>query len=75
MQLANVALVENRLGAQLRDGAPGPVGIVSHHRGFGPETWAYLEELLSMLAHHPAVRFVRARDIFIPNDPELPMTR
>jgi hypothetical protein len=67
-RLADVALMENRLGGQLQRGAPGPACIVSHHLDFTPETWAYVEELLSMLANHPAVSFVRARDIFFPDD-------
>ncbi len=35
-----------------------PTGLLSHHLDFDAAAWAFLDELLARLAHHPAVRFV-----------------
>jgi hypothetical protein len=34
-----------------------PTGILTHHRDMDPMFWSFLEELLSRLRTHPAVRF------------------
>jgi len=53
------AEIERRLG-----GDPEPVGIMTHHLVHDDQSWALLDELLPLLAKHPAVRWPPVTALF-----------
>ena len=53
------AETERRLGGDAE-----PIGILTHHLVHGEETWAVLEEVLALIAKHPAVAWPAIADLF-----------
>jgi hypothetical protein len=41
-----------------------PIGILSHHLVMDEDGWRFLDQLLAMLARHPATRLCAADDLF-----------
>ncbi len=41
-----------------------PFGLLTHHLDHDAETWAFLDEILGLLAAHPAVRWTEAGALF-----------
>lgn len=44
-----------QIDQRLRDSSPEPVGLLTHHLVHDEEIWVWTEELLDILAQHPAV--------------------
>jgi len=43
---------------------PTPIGILTHHLAQDEATWAFMEALLAVAAHHPAARWPHPADAF-----------
>jgi len=55
-------LSSRRLGRVDRDE---PSGILTHHLDHDDESWTFMEQALSLIANHPAGRWLGAKEIFI----------
>jgi hypothetical protein len=45
-------------------GDPEPLGVMTHHLVHEEESWNFLEELFSLTAKHPAVRWPKIGELF-----------
>lgn len=45
-------------------GSDEPFGVLTHHLDHDEESWAFLDELLGLLAAHPAARWIGAAEAF-----------
>lgn len=63
---AAVALLAGHLAAKRQGAADAaePSGLLSHHQAHDAAAWHFLAELLERLTHHPAVRLLRAAEVF-----------
>lgn len=55
-----VAMLQLRMEGKLHE----PIGILSHHRAMGEGSWAFLEQLFTVLAEYACVRWLDARTLF-----------
>jgi len=42
-----------------------PSGILTHHLDHDEESWTFMEQLLNLIANHPAGRWLGAKEVFI----------
>ncbi|WP_206454725.1 polysaccharide deacetylase family protein [Aurantimonas marina] len=61
LRLCAERLADRRCG---RTDPDEPFGLLTHHLDHDAETWAFLDEILGLLAAHPAVRWTEAGTLF-----------